>query len=81
MLNQYLTEKTPVLPLSCFPKAGAEDYEKFSEARREKLIAGGEKYLGFEWPALPASLFLDLYRTGNRKHYEDPYFLRRTALS
>jgi len=29
------------------------------------------------WPQLPASLYLDYSRTGNRERYETPYFARR----
>ncbi len=48
---------------------------------REDLIANGEAYLGYEWPALPATLFLEFARNGNRSRYEAPHFARRRALT
>jgi hypothetical protein len=33
-----------------------------------------------EWPQLPASLYLDFYRNGNRSRYENKYFERRGNL-
>ncbi len=48
---------------------------------REDLIANGEKYLGYDWPALPATLFLEFARNGNRSHYEKVHFARRGALT
>jgi hypothetical protein len=47
---------------------------------REATLKGGKEYLGHEWPALPASLFLEFARNGNRRNYEDVSFGRRYAL-
>ena len=47
--------------------------------RREK-IAAAQILLGQEWPSLPATAFLDYYRTGGRVAYENPHFTRRRAL-
>lgn len=41
----------------------------------------GESFLGYAWPPLPATLFLEFTRTGNRSRYEEPYFARRRALA
>lgn len=35
---------------------------------------------GMAWPALPAAVFLDFSRNGNRNRYEGPHFERREAL-
>lgn len=48
---------------------------------RNDLIAGGEEYLGYDWPALPATLFLEFARNGNRSRYEREHFARRSALT
>ena len=48
---------------------------------REDLLANGEKYLGYDWPALPATLFLEFARNGNRSRYEHEHFARRRALT
>ncbi len=47
---------------------------------RGAAIAQGEKLLSYAWPALPAVLYMDYTRTGNRSRYEGPYFARRSAL-
>lgn len=48
---------------------------------QEALISEGEKYLGYTYPALPATLFLNFTRTGNRTLYEASYFEKRNALN
>ncbi len=81
MLDKYLSDRLSFAPLACFPEAGSAFYEGLSEERKAWLIREGEKYLHFEYPALPMTLYLDFSRTGNRKHFETPYFLKRSALS
>ena len=46
-----------------------------------RLIDNGEKYLAFAYPPLPASLYMDFSKTGNRSNFETSYFKRRRALS
>ena len=58
-----------------------QGWEALPSVVREDLIANGEKYLGYDWPALPATLFLEFARNGNRSHYEAPHFARRRALT
>jgi hypothetical protein len=48
---------------------------------RRDLIANGEQYLGYQWPSLPATLFLEYARNGNRSRYEREHFARRNALT
>lgn len=55
-------------------------WEKVSPAIRQSCIAAGEKYLNYQWPALPASVALSFVRTGNRTDFESVYFERRSAL-
>ena len=43
-------------------------------------VAAAERLLGEPVPALPATLYMEYYRTGNRTHYEAPYFARRNAV-
>ena len=55
------------------------------EALREAALTGGvireaEELLGKPVPALPASLYREYYRNGNRSRYEAPYFARRGAM-
>jgi len=47
---------------------------------RRQLITEAEELLGYPWPALPATRFLDFVRDGNRSRYEEPHFARRRAV-
>lgn len=47
---------------------------------QDALVSQGENYLGFQWPMLPASLFLEFKRNGNRTHYQQIRDMRRHAL-
>lgn len=47
----------------------------------EALIARADSWLGTEWPQLPASVFLEFAENGNRTHYEQRYFERRSRLA
>lgn len=51
------------------------------DSTRQQLIHNGEKYLSFEWPNLPATVFLQFAENGNRSHYEAMRGKRRAALS
>ena len=56
-------------------------WESLLEPVRRDLIANGEEYLRYSWPDLPATLFLEYAREGNRSRYEHEHFARRTALT
>lgn len=58
-----------------------EAWEGLSEPVRKDLIANGEAYLGYDWPDLPATLFLEYVRNGNRSRYQREHFARRYALT
>lgn len=47
---------------------------------RQAALASAEDLRGMDWPPLPASLYLDFSRTGDRRRYEGPYFGRRRSL-
>lgn len=47
---------------------------------RANLIAAGEKQLKGDWPVLPATVFLEYKRIGNRSHYEALRGARRGRL-
>ncbi|MEN6427088.1 MAG: heparinase, partial [Phycisphaerales bacterium] len=64
-----------------WPKCGNRPaWEGLPEQVRKDLIASGEQYLRYEWPDLPATLFLEFAREGNRSRYEREHFARRYAL-
>ncbi len=47
---------------------------------RANLVRAGEKLLNTDWPALPATLFLEYVRAGNRSNYEAVRSRRRDRL-
>lgn len=46
----------------------------------DTAVARAEKVRGTPWSSLPATLFLEYKRTGNRSHFEHEYFTRRVRL-
>jgi hypothetical protein len=50
-------------------------------AVKREIIRQAEKLLGQPWPQLPATLFMEFIRNGNRSNYETPYFQRRQHLA
>lgn len=48
---------------------------------RQAYVTEGKKLLGQPWPPLPASVFLEYVRTGNRSRYEALSFARRIRLA
>lgn len=48
---------------------------------RNDIVRRGEQYLNFKWPSLPATVFLEFERTGNRSNYQNLCKKRRTALA
>lgn len=77
-LVQILTPREAYRPFPTADERGA--WESLSGAVRESRLALGEPYLGAEWPALPATLFMEFARNGNRSRYERPHHTRRDML-
>ncbi len=73
-----------LVPRACwqpFPTAADRNaWAVLPERVRQSHIQRGEKALGCAWPALPATLYLEFARNGNRGHYEEPWHARRHAL-
>ncbi len=72
-------------PISCFnpyfPACRREAWESLPEELRSRLIKNGEGFLNFTYPSLTATDFMEFSRTGNRSHFQDKMFLRRTAIN
>lgn len=82
MLTAY-KQKLPqeFSPYNPFPNIQKRDeWLKIPSQYRQKLIADGEVYLDFNYPALTAADWLDYTRTGARLYFESKYFLRRRAV-
>ena len=64
-----------------FPTADDHpQWDSLPDDLRQAALASAEDLRGMVWPPLPASLYLDFYRTGDRGRYEEPYFGRRRSL-
>ena len=57
-----------------------DDWMGLREAVKKAHLQAGEAALGFEWPALPAALFLEYARMGNRSNYQNVRNVRRNTL-
>lgn len=87
MLLQWLKDnplETVLLdPSHCLPYPIFQDRQGWNavdaELKKERIRIA-EKWLGYEWRALPATAFLAYVRTGDRIVYETPHFARRWAL-
>mgnify|MGYP001377364734 CR=1 FL=1 len=85
--ERYPQEKVEKVLLPCgqwhpWPTCSdRKDWENLPASVRKDLIANGEQYLRYEWPDLPATLFLGFAREGNRSRYEREHFARRYALT
>ncbi len=63
-----------------YPQTAAEWKAKLPQNILEGLIKRGEQALGKEIPPLPATLFLEYARIGNRSNFEKNSFARRNQL-
>ncbi len=64
-----------------YPKAtDREAYDKLPANIKEQILKEGEGYLGYAYPVIRATDFMNFKRTGNRVDFEDIYFARRHAL-
>jgi hypothetical protein len=55
-------------------------WNKVPEHLRDPIVAKAERLLDWEWPHIPATLFLEFSRIGNRSNYEAVHFERRRNL-
>lgn len=64
-----------------FPDAGdRQAWDALPADSRKALVERGERQLGGEWSVLPATLFLEFAREGNRSRYERARNARRERL-
>lgn len=63
-----------------FPRNEAEWKERLPDSIRQQIIGIGEKQLHQPFAALPATLFLEFQRNGNRTNYEKVSFEKRSQL-
>lgn len=84
-----LTERYPAHALNLVSKTDYHPYptaqersfwESLPDAVRTTYIRRGERALEFAWPSLPATVFLEVARTGNRYNYQQIHFERRNKV-
>ncbi|MFO1054610.1 MAG: heparinase II/III family protein [Planctomycetota bacterium] len=63
-----------------YPRAGDPRWNDLPAAVRAAEVEDAAKHLGVAWPSLPATLFLDYLRNGNRSRYQSACFDRRVRL-
>lgn len=64
-----------------YPTIGdADAWRALPDRLRTGYVAQGEAALGYAWPGLPATLFLQFARNGNRTNYERANQMRRGPL-
>lgn len=77
-LEHFLTPQTEFAP---FPRADERPpWEQLDEELKQAIVARGVERLEFQWPPLPATLYMEYVRNGDREGYQRPYFERREAL-
>jgi Heparinase II/III-like protein len=77
-LKQALIPQDKCRPFPTIHDRGA--WEGLHPETRATLLGGGEKYLGYKWPEMPATVFLEYARNGNRTDYENLRNARMRAL-
>jgi hypothetical protein len=70
----------PPFPPATDRVAWHEIREELGEPRAAALVAEAQAQAGEPVPPLPATLYLDFRRTGQRERYQEPFFRRRRLL-
>lgn len=81
--TQELLSKSLIAASSWHPYPKASERAAWQQVHRQvasAALARAEKIRGTPWESLPARVFLEYKRNGNRSHYESLYFTRRTRL-
>lgn len=82
MFRKWLSEnniKDYDLTKPLYPKAS--DREFWSTKIGADAVKAAEKYLGYNWPLVRATQFMEFEISGNRTAQENPHFARRNALA
>jgi hypothetical protein len=54
---------------------------QWNDQRKRYFVQQAEQVSSTSWPPLPATLYMEFMRTGDRQRYETPYFERRQTLA
>lgn len=63
------------------PTSDRQAWENLPDEVKKNIIENGDEAMAFEWPTLPATLYLEFTRNGNRSNYQAVYFERRSKLA
>ena len=63
-----------------FPKYGEAGWDALPEEAKRVIVSRAELLAEKDWPALPATRYMDFVKDGNRSRYEAVYFERRIRL-
>lgn len=78
VLSEQLPEPGIWHPFPTLQERGP--WEALPSEVQDAYLARGTELLGHEWPALPATLFLEYARHGNRSRYQNVRYARRHNL-
>lgn len=79
--NKWLKENNLAdYDFSAKPYPNASNREFWDAKYDGEIVSRGEKYLGYEWPLIRASQYIEYIETGDRLAQEKPSFARREAL-
>ena len=82
MYSEINFDETCLKDYRPFPKASErEGYAALPEEAKETVIKHAEEYLGFSFYGIPATVFLEYSRIGNRIDFEEMNFKKRHALN
>ncbi len=82
MLNRAAERLDTILKkeFTPFPKWGDPAWQKLADEAKEALVSTAEPLINKEWAVLPAHVYMDFHRNGNRSRYEKICFERRDWL-
>ncbi len=82
MVQEYITQIDHITDFALSADiAGRQEWGSLPGPLRQALIREGEKRLGYTYPILTASDYMEFSERGNRSHYEEAMFDRRRALN
>lgn len=82
MVQEYITQIDHITDFALSADiAGRQEWGSLPGPLRQALIREGEKRLGYTYPILTASDYMEFSEMGNRSHYEEAMFDRRRALN
>ena len=82
LLGLFFTGLSAAEATKLLPQGGDTFWrDSIPESMRQSYIAFGEQYLGKQWHSLPASVFAEYKKKGNRTRYEGLMFEKRRQLA